>query len=125
MSGMYGAGTAWRNLRADRSVVDNRIEARTVRRVVGFARPHRGLIAVFLLLTVIDASTVVVTPRLVQRVVDDGILAGNSGLVTTLALAMAGFALFSAVLSVLSGWLSSRIGEGLIFDLRTRVFAHV
>lgn len=125
MSGMYGAGTAWRTLRADRSVMDNRIEARTVRRVVGFARPHRGLIAVFLLLTVIDASTVVVTPLLVQRVVDDGIIAGDGGLVTLLALAMAGFAVFSAVLGVLSGWLSSRIGEGLIFDLRTRVFAHV
>lgn len=125
MSGMYGAGTAWRNLRADRSVMDNRIERRTVRRVVGFARPHRGLIAVFLLLTVIDASTVVVTPLLVQRVVDDGIIAGDGGLVTLLALAMAGFAIFSAVLGVFSGWLSSRIGEGLIFDLRTRVFGHV
>jgi len=125
VSGMYGAGPAWRNLRADRSVVDNRIEARTVRRVIGFARPHRSLIAVFLLLTVVDASTVVVTPLLVQRVVDDGIIAGDGGLVTVLALAMAGFAIFSAVLGVFSGWLSSRIGEGLIFDLRTRVFGHV
>ncbi len=125
MSGMYGAGSAWRHLRSDRSVVDNRIEGHTVRRVVGFARPHRGLISVFLLLTVIDASTVVVTPLLVQRVVDDGILAGDGGLVTVLALVMAGFALFSAVLAVLSGWFSSRIGEGLIFDLRTQVFAHV
>ncbi|WP_193605478.1 ABC transporter ATP-binding protein [Nocardioides dongkuii] len=122
---MYGAGSAWRHLRSDRSVVDNRIEGHTVRRVVGFARPHRGLISVFLLLTVIDASTVVVTPLLVQRVVDDGILAGDGGLVTVLALVMAGFALFSAVLAVLSGWFSSRIGEGLIFDLRTQVFAHV
>jgi ATP-binding cassette subfamily B protein len=125
MSGMYGAGPAWRNLRADRSVVDNKISARTVRRIVGFARPHRSLISVFLLLTIVDASTVVVTPLLVQRVVDDGILAGDGGLVTRLALAMAGFALFSAVLSVFSGWFSSRIGEGLIFDLRTRVFGHV
>lgn len=125
MSGMYGAGMAWRHLRSDRSVVDNRIEARTVRRILGFARPHRSLIAAFLVLTVIDASTVVVTPLLVQRLLDDGIAGGDSGLVTVLALAMAGFAVLSAVLGVFSGWLSSRIGEGLIFDLRTRVFAHV
>ena len=72
MSGMYGAGPAWRNLRADRSVVDNHISGRTVRRVLAFARPHRRLISFFLLLTVVDASTVVVTPLLVQRVVDDG-----------------------------------------------------
>ena len=68
---------------------------------------------------------VVVIPLLVQRIVDDGILKGDRELVTWLALAMAGVAVFSALLSVLGGWLSSRIGEGLIFDLRTKVFGHV
>ena len=120
-----GPGAAFRHLRSDRSVVNNRLDRGTVRRVVGFARPHRGLISVFLGLTVVDAAMVVVIPLLVQRIVDDGILAGNNRLVALLALAMAGVALFSAVLSVLNGWLSSRIGEGLIFDLRTRVFGHV
>lgn len=125
MSGMHGIGPAWRHLRSDRSVVNNRIERRTVRRVIGFARPHRRLIAIFLTLTVIDAGMVVVTPLLVQRIVDDGILAGDSRLVVMLALAMAGTAVLSALLTVGEGWLSSRIGEGLIFDLRTRVFGHV
>lgn len=125
MSGMMGAGMAWRHLRSDRSVVNNRLSRQTVRRVVGFARPHRRLISVFLVLTVIDASLVVVTPLLVQQIVDKGILAGDRELVTLLALAMAGFAVFNALLSVLAGWLSSRIGEGLIFDLRSQVFAHV
>ena len=68
---------------------------------------------------------VVVTPLLVQRIVDDGILKDDRGLVAQLALGMAGVAIFSAVLSIFGGWLSSRIGEGLIFDLRTRVFGHV
>ena len=127
MAGMHGAGAgaAWRHLRSDRSVVNNKLDRRTVRRVVGFARPHRGLIAVFLALTVVDAAMVVVIPLLVQRIVDDGILAGDRQLVALLALAMAVVALFSAVLAVLGGWLSSRIGEGLIFDLRTKVFGHV
>ena len=120
-----GPGPAFRHLRSDRSVVNNRLDRGTVRRVIGFARPHRRLIAVFLALTVIDASTVVVMPLLVKRIVDDGILKGDNGLVVEIALAMAGVALFTAVLSVLGGWLSSRIGEGLIFDLRTRVFGHV
>ncbi|WP_122817651.1 ABC transporter ATP-binding protein [Nocardioides pantholopis] len=122
---MYGAGSAWRHLRSDRSAVGNRIERGTVKRVLGFARPHLKLISVFMVFTVVDAATVVVTPLLVQKTVDDGILAGDGRLVTILALSMAGFALFSAVLAVLNGWFSARIGEGLIFDLRTRVFAHV
>ncbi len=120
-----GPGAAFRHLRSDRSVVNNRLDRGTVRRVIGFARPHRGLISVFLGLTVVDAAMVVVIPLLVQRIVDDGILQGDNALVAWLALAMAGVALVSAVLAVLGGWLSSRIGEGLIFDLRTQVFGHV
>ena len=60
-----------------------------------------------------------------QRIVDDGIIAGNGGVVTGIALLMAAAALVTAMLAVLGGWLSSRIGEGLIFDLRTQVFGHV
>ena len=125
MSSMHPGAAAWRHVRSDRSVIDNRIDPRTVRRIFGFARPHRRLISFFLGLTVVDAAMVVVMPLLVQRIVDDGILAGDRGLVTILAVAMAGVAIFNAVLAVFAGWLSSRIGEGLIFDLRTKVFGHV
>ena len=93
--------------------------------MLGYALPHRRPIALFLLLTVVDAGLVVVSPLLVQRIVDDGILAGNGALVTELALAMAAVAILDALLTVLVGWLSSRIGEGLIYDLRTEVFGHV
>ncbi|WP_036507711.1 ABC transporter ATP-binding protein [Nocardioides sp. URHA0020] len=122
---MQGSGAAWRHLRSDRSLVHNKIERGTVRRVFGFARPHRRLITVFLMLTVVDSCLVVVSPLLAKHIIDDGIVGGDAGLVTVLALAMAAVALFSAVLSVGEGWLSSRIGEGLIYDLRTQVFGHV
>ena len=120
-----GMGAAWRHIRSDRSVVNNRIDRGTVRRVLGFARPHRKLISFFLTLTVIDAGLVVVTPLLVQRIIDDGILQKDTGLITLLALGMAATAVVGAVLAVGAGYLSSRIGEGLIYDLRTRVFGHV
>jgi ATP-binding cassette subfamily B protein len=122
---MQGMAPMMRNLRTDRSVLERKLARDTLRRVLGFARPHRVLITWFLLLTVIDAGLVVVSPLLVQRIVDDGVLKGDAGVVTTIALMMAGVALVSAVLSVAAGLLSSRIGEGLIFDLRTRVFGHV
>lgn len=125
MSGMTGMGAAWRHLRTDRSAVGNKVDRSVVRRVVGAARPHRRLLTVFGGITVLDAMLVVVTPLLVQRLVDDGITAGDRGVVVTLALAMAGVALLDALLGVLGGWWSSRIGEGLILDLRTQVFARV
>ncbi len=124
MSGM-GMGPAFRALRADRTVADQRLARGTLRRVVGYAAPHRGPIAVFLVLTVIDAGLVVVNPLLVQRLVDHGILSGDTGLITRLALLMALVAVVDAMFTVATGYLSSRIGEGLIFDLRTRVFGHV
>ncbi len=125
MSGMTGMGPAWRHLRTDRSIASNKLDRGTVRRVLTFARPHRRLITAFLALTVVDACLVVVTPLLVQRIVDDGILQDNTRLVVLLALAMAGVALLGGLLTVVAGYFSSRIGEGLIFDLRTQVFAHV
>ncbi|MGN6577794.1 MAG: ABC transporter ATP-binding protein [Nocardioides sp.] len=112
-------------MRTDRSVADQKLARDTVRRVVGFAKPHRRLIGVFLALTVIDAAMVIVVPLLVKRLVDDGIYKDNGGLVTVIALAIAGVAIFNAALAVGQGFLSSRIGESLIFDLRTTVFAHV
>jgi len=125
MSGMTGSAMAWRHLRTDRSAVNQGLKKDTLRRVVTFAGPHKRLIAIFLALTVVDAGLLVVTPLLVKYIIDDGILGGNGTLVTLLALGMVGTALLSALLSVGMGWLSSRIGEGLIFDLRTRVFGHV
>jgi ATP-binding cassette, subfamily B, bacterial len=123
MSGIYPS--AWRTLHSDRSVVENKIERRTLRRVIGFSRPHRKVIALFLVGTVLDAGLVVVPPLLMQRLVDHGILAGDVSVVVWLAVGIALAAVADAALGLFTGYLSSRIGEGLIYDLRTRVFAHV
>ena len=125
MSGMTGMGPAFRHMRTDRSAADSRIDRGTLRRVLGFAHPHRGLIGVFLVLVVVDAALVVVNPLLIQRIIDDGVLAENPGLITVLALIMVAVSLVGAVLTIVMGWFSSRIGESLIFDLRTQVFGHV
>ena len=125
MSMGSGMGPVWRHMRTDRSIAEQKLGRDTVRRVFGFARPHRRTIGFFLVLTVVDAALVVVTPLLVKAIVDDGILKQDSRLVVLHALAAAGVAVVDAGLALAMGWLSSRIGEGLIFDLRTSVFAHV
>jgi ATP-binding cassette, subfamily B, bacterial len=125
MSMGHGMGPVWRNMRTDRSVTEQRLAGGTVRRVVGFATPHRVPIGIFLALTVVDAALVVVTPLLVKRIIDDGIMRHDTRLVVVLAAAAAGVAVLDAGLGVAMGWLSARIGEGLIYDLRTSVFAHV
>jgi ATP-binding cassette subfamily B protein len=124
MSGM----SPWAMLgsaRRDRSVVDQKLSRETLRRVVGFALPHRALIAAFLFFVVIDAGLVVVNPLLIKHLLDDGVIAKDASVVLWSAVAMGVTSILDAMLGVATGYLSSRIGESLIFDLRTKVFAHV
>ena len=118
---MYKSSTSPtdRRLRRDRRT--------TLRRIGGFARPHRRRIAAFLVLSVFTAVLTVVTPLLAGRVVNL-ITGGGSdagAAIVGLAALIAFIAVVEAAVSVVVRWLSSTIGEGLILDLRRAVFDHV
>ncbi len=113
------------SLTRDKSSAGKRLEPGTTRRVLGYARPFRGLITVFLTLVVFDALLTVASPLLLARLIDDGVVPGDRGVVVRLALVVAAIAIVGGVVAVSSRWFSSRIGEGLIFHLRTEVFGHV
>ncbi|KIA61737.1 ABC transporter ATP-binding protein [Nocardia vulneris] len=97
----------------------------TARRILRFAGPHRRRIGAFLLFSVLAALLGVATPVLAGRVVNDIVDGAAPRVVVTLAVVIGLIAVVDAVLGVLIRWLSSRIGEGLILDLRTAVFDHV
>ena len=122
---MMGPGAGHGHLATNQSVKKAKVERSALRRVLTFAGPHRGKIGWFLALTVVDALLVAVPPLLLQRIIDDGVTRADTSLVVQLSAVVAVVAVLSALLAVASGLLSSRIGEGLIHDLRTRVFAHV
>ncbi len=109
----------------DASVREHRLAPGTWRRVLAYAGAYRGLIAMFLCLTVVDSVLVVASPLILQRLVDDGVIPGDAGLVVRLAVVVAVLAVADAALTLVERWYSARIGEGLIFDLRTQVFGHV
>lgn len=120
--------SAWQmmhSLTRDKSVAQTRLAEGTVRRVLSYARPHTRPIAVFLVLVVLSSMLVVATPLLLQRLIDDGVIPGNADLVVRVALLVAGISVLEAVLTMVQRWFSSRIGEGLIYALRTEVFGHV
>jgi ATP-binding cassette subfamily B protein len=114
-----------RTLSRDDSVRDVRLAEGTTRRVLGYARPQSRRIGVFLVLVVLGAVLVVATPLLLQRLIDDGVIAGDGDLVVRIALIVAGLAVLEAILTMVQRWFSARIGEGLIYELRTEVFGHV
>ncbi|MFD0972594.1 ABC transporter ATP-binding protein [Plantactinospora endophytica] len=97
----------------------------TLRRIAGFARPHRRRLIHYLLLSVVTAVLAVATPVLAGRVVDGIVGGGSTDLVVGLAVLIGVVALAEAGLALLTRYLSASIGEGLILDLRTAVFDHV
>jgi ATP-binding cassette subfamily B protein len=97
----------------------------TLPRVLGFARPFRREIIIFLLLTVVSAVIGVATPLLAGGVVNQISGGGTVSAVVWLAVVIAGLAVVDTALGLVGRWFSSRIGEGLIFTMRTRVFEHV
>jgi ATP-binding cassette, subfamily B, bacterial len=114
-----------RGFTRDPSITKQRIKPGTVRRIITYARPYRWQLAAFLLVTVLDAIVTVSYPLLLRVIIDNGILRHNLHVVATVAALVAGIAVFDAFLGFASRWYSSRIGEGLIYDLRTEVFGHV
>ncbi|MEV4397953.1 ABC transporter ATP-binding protein [Nonomuraea sp. NPDC049607] len=124
MGGGFGPHV-WTSLRRDGSVTKQRIAPGTVRRIGRHARPHTRKIVAFLLLVTVGAVIVVANPLLMKAIIDDGILTGRTGVVIGLAVAIAALAVLDAGLTLAQRWFSARIGEGLIYDLRTEVFDHV
>lgn len=116
---------ALRNASSDQSVKDQKLKAGTFKRIVGFAAPYKKQLIIFLLMVVIDALLTVATPLLLKQLIDNGVVPRNGRVVTQLALLVAFFAIFDAATNLVSRWYSSQIGEGLIYDLRSQVFAHV
>ena len=110
---------------ADPSVKEQKLKPGTVKRIFSFARPYRTNIIIYLATVVVDAALVVATPLLLKRLIDDGVIPKNASVVTSLALLVGLIAIADAGFNMLGRYFSSRIGEGLIYDLRSLVFSHV
>jgi len=113
-----------RSFTRDGSVTHQRLKKGSVRRIASYARPYRAQLALFLTATALASVASVAVPLLLRTIVN-GILRRDTGLVLWVAGVVAALAVLGAGLGIAQRWFSSRIGEGLIYDLRTQVFKHV
>ena len=117
---------AMRSFRRDPSVTGRELPKGTVRRILGIARPYRRELTFFLALVVASSVIGVITPLLAGDIVNRiARLDGTAGGIVRIALVIAGLAVLDAGISLGTRWFSARIGEGVIYDLRGRVFEHV
>jgi len=110
---------------ADPSVKNQKLKPGTVKRIASYAKPYKAYITIFLITVVIEAFLIITSPLLLRELIDKGVIPKDGALVTKLALAVAFIAIFDSIISIFGRWFSARIGEGLIYDLRSEVFEHV
>lgn len=115
----------FRSMTADPSVKNQKLKPGTVKRIVSYSKPYKTYITIFLITVVIEACLIVTSPLLLRELIDKGVIPKDGALVTKLALAVAFIAIFDSLISIFGRWFSARIGEGLIYDLRSEVFEHV
>jgi ATP-binding cassette, subfamily B, bacterial len=115
----------FRSMTADPSVKSQKLKPGTIKRIVSYGRPYKSYIIIFLITVVIEALLVISTPLLLRELIDKGVIPKDGALVTKLALLVGLLAIFDAVFNIFGRWYSARIGEGLIYDLRSQVFAHI
>ncbi|GAA1242941.1 ABC transporter ATP-binding protein [Kitasatospora nipponensis] len=109
----------------DSAVTRQKVKTGTVRRILPFTLRYRWSLALLLLTTALDAVIAASSPLILKVIIDQGIMPKKLSVVVTLSLTIAGLALVDAVAIYAQTWFSARIGEGLVYDLRTKVFAHI
>jgi ATP-binding cassette subfamily B protein len=124
-----GAGGAaqsvMRSLARDSSVKDIKLKSETIPRIMQFAKPFKMYLIFFLLTIIADSFLTVAPPLLLKNLIDKGVIPKDGRVVTELALLVGVIALIDTGVNLVSRWFSSRIGEGLIYEMRTQVFAHI
>jgi ATP-binding cassette, subfamily B, bacterial len=107
------------------SITTQKIKPGTVRRVFPYAWRYRWGLAVLLIVTVGDSVITVANPLLLRILIDNGILRRRAEIVLAVGVVVALLALVDSLLLLVQGWKSASIGQGLTYDLRMQVFAHV
>ena len=120
-----GAHSAMRSMTRDPAVKDIKLKPGTVLRIWEFAKPFKLYLLFFLLTVIADSFLTVATPLLLKNLIDKGVIPKNGRVVTDLALIVGVIAVVDTGVNLVSRWFSSRIGEGLIYEMRTQVFTHI
>ena len=122
---MHAGWMALRTLSSDQSVKNAKLKPGTLKRIFAYAIPYKSVFALFLICLIADAVLTVATPLLLRELIDNGVIPKDRSVVTTMAVAVALLAIASALINIVVRRISAKIGEGLIYDLRSQVFRHV
>ncbi|MFI7539412.1 ABC transporter ATP-binding protein [Streptosporangium sp. NPDC049376] len=96
-----------------------------LRRIVTLFRPYRGRLAVVGALIALSSVVSLASPFMLREVLDDAIPNHRTGLLVLLVLGMITVAVATSVLDVVQTLMSNTVGQRVMHDLRTGVYAHL
>ncbi len=109
----------------DQSVTNNKILPGTIKRVIGFTKSYRKLLLFFLILIVVDSSIGAINPLILKEIIQKGIIGHHRSIIIELAFLIGGLAIVDSIVVFFSRFFSAKIGESLIYDMRTKIFDHI
>lgn len=123
--GMAGMMGSMRSLGQDASVLKQKVKPGTARRMLRFAVPYAGLLALFLVVVVVDAGIGVVNPLIYRNIINSGILKGDADLIVRLAILAGVLGVLDGGLGFAQSYLSAQAGAQIVLSLRMRLFEHI
>ncbi|MBZ0295457.1 MAG: ABC transporter ATP-binding protein/permease [Anaerolineae bacterium] len=96
-----------------------------VRRVLSYARPYRLQILVLLTLIPVQIGLELITPLILRDLIDYTLPSGDTDRLNLMAAGLVLIPILTGINGVITRYFSARIGEGVIYDLRRSLFAHV
>jgi ATP-binding cassette subfamily B protein len=122
---MQAGWMALRTLSSDQSVKNAKLRPGTLKRIFAYAIPYRPTFILFFICLIVDSVLTISAPLLLRELIDKGVIPKDREVVTKMAIAVAILSILTAVVNIVVRWISAKIGEGLIYDLRSQVFRHV
>jgi ATP-binding cassette subfamily B protein len=106
-------------------ILKYRVAPGTTKRALQFARPFRSIIIAFVVFIIVDAFTASSIPLIIRAIIDNGIKSHDKTTIIVLAVVLGVVTVVDQILGVVIVFLSARIGQGIIFNLRSVVYRHV
>jgi ATP-binding cassette subfamily B protein len=114
-----------RSFGQDASVLKQKVKPGTAKRMLRFAAPYAGLLALFLLIVIVDSAVGITNPLIYRHIINNGILKGNAALVVRFAVLAGILGLLDSTLGLTQSYFAANIGARVVLALRTKLFEHI
>lgn len=111
--------------KSEDEVLTKQIDSQILRRLLSFFKPYKNYIIIATILTITISALAALRPRLTPIAIDDKIMNKDLPGLQTIILIMLGTLVVQGLIQYIMTYLTSWIGQKIIYDLRKKIFEHI